>query len=42
MADALRNMSPRYKVSTMHSICGYFLNKWVEDVRKLIEEYREI
>ena len=42
MADALCSMSPGYKVPTMHSLRGYLLNKWVEDVNKLIEEYREI
>ncbi|XP_058770291.1 uncharacterized protein LOC131643935 [Vicia villosa] len=42
MADALCSMGPGYKVPTMHSLRGYLLNKWVEDVNKLIEEYREI
>ncbi|XP_058732906.1 uncharacterized protein LOC131604488 [Vicia villosa] len=42
MADALCSMSPGYKVPTMHSLRGFLLNKWVEDVNKLIEEYREI
>ncbi|XP_058741438.1 uncharacterized protein LOC131613815 [Vicia villosa] len=42
MDDALCSMGPGYKVPTMYSLRGYLLNKWVEDVNKLIEEYCEI
>ena len=42
MVDALCSMSLGYKVPTMHSLRGYLLNKLVEDVNKMIEEYHEI
>ncbi|XP_045809908.1 uncharacterized protein LOC123904267 [Trifolium pratense] len=42
MVDALCSMSPGYKVPTMHSFRGSLLNKWVADVNKSIEDFRQI
>nr|KYP47347.1 hypothetical protein KK1_031030 [Cajanus cajan] len=42
MVDALCITSPSYKVPRMHTICSYLLNMWVDDVKKLVEDYRSI
>ncbi|XP_058746305.1 uncharacterized protein LOC131619200 [Vicia villosa] len=40
--DALCCMGVGYKVPTMHALCGNLLNKWVDDVKIQIEQYRSI
>ncbi|XP_058727094.1 uncharacterized protein LOC131598519 [Vicia villosa] len=40
--DALCCMGARYKVPTMHALRGNLLNKWVDDVKIQIEQYRSI
>jgi hypothetical protein len=38
--DALCSIGAGYKVPTMHALRGNLLNKWVDDVKKQIDEYR--
>ncbi|XP_058763588.1 uncharacterized protein LOC131637040 [Vicia villosa] len=40
--DALCCMGAGYKVPTMHALRGNLLNKWVDDVKIQIEQYRSI
>ncbi|XP_058733499.1 uncharacterized protein LOC131605121 [Vicia villosa] len=40
--DALYCMGAEYKVPTMHALRGNLLNKWVDDVKIQIEQYRSI
>ena len=42
MIDALCSMSPGYKAPSMHCLCGDLLNSWVDDVHKLVDDYRSI
>jgi hypothetical protein len=38
--DGLCSIGAGYKVPTMHALRGNLLNKWVDDVKKQIDEYR--
>jgi hypothetical protein len=38
--DALCSIGAGYKVPTMHALRGNLLNKWVDDVKKQIDQYR--
>ncbi|CAK8538852.1 unnamed protein product [Lathyrus sativus] len=40
--DALCCMGAGYKVPTMHALRGNLLNKWVDDVKIQLEQYRSI
>ncbi|XP_058776906.1 uncharacterized protein LOC131651251 [Vicia villosa] len=40
--DALCCMGAGYKVPTMHALRGNLINKWVDDVKIQIEQYRSI
>ncbi|KAK7386773.1 hypothetical protein VNO78_27109 [Psophocarpus tetragonolobus] len=40
MIDAISSMGPSYKGPNFHRVRGYLLNKWVDDVRKLVDGYR--
>ncbi|XP_015934547.1 uncharacterized protein LOC107460676 [Arachis duranensis] len=42
MIDTIANISAGYKGPNYGRICGYLLSKLVEDVKKMIEDYREI
>ena len=39
MIDAIASMGARYKGPNFYSVCGYLLNKWVDEVKKLVESY---
>ncbi|KAG4399713.1 hypothetical protein AAZX31_08G274000 [Glycine max] len=40
MIDAISSMGPSYKGPNFHRVRGCLLNKWVDDVRKLVDGYR--
>lgn len=40
MIDTISSMGPSYEAPNFHRVCGYLLNKWVDDVRKLVDGYR--
>ncbi|XP_019438850.1 PREDICTED: uncharacterized protein LOC109344540 [Lupinus angustifolius] len=42
MIDALCSMGPGYKGPNYYCVCGHLLNNWVEDVKKLVNDYRSI
>ncbi|XP_016177856.1 uncharacterized protein LOC107620162 [Arachis ipaensis] len=42
MIDAIANIGAGYKGPNFDRVCGYLLSKLVEDVKKIIERYREI
>nr|XP_025652327.1 uncharacterized protein LOC112748323 [Arachis hypogaea] len=42
MIDAIASMGAGYKGPSYPRVCGYLLSKLVEDVRKMIDGYREI
>ncbi|XP_016199873.1 uncharacterized protein LOC107640884 [Arachis ipaensis] len=42
MIDAIASMDVGYKGPNYPRVCGYLLSKLVEDVRKIIDSYREI
>ncbi|XLS67337.1 hypothetical protein HN51_018360, partial [Arachis hypogaea] len=42
MIDTIANIGAGYKGPNYGRICGYLLSKLVEDVKKMIEDYREI
>jgi len=42
MIDAISSMSPGYKAPNFYRICGPLLNMWVDEVRKLVEGYKEV
>ena len=42
MINAISSMSPGYKAPNFYRICGPLLNMWVDEVRKLVESYKEV
>ncbi|KAL5180865.1 hypothetical protein HKD37_01G001917 [Glycine soja] len=42
MIDAISSMSPGYKAPNFYRIRGPLLNMWVDEVRKLVESYKEV
>ena len=42
MIDAISSMSPGYKATNFYRIRGPLLNMWVDEVRKLVESYKEV
>ncbi|XP_061363637.1 uncharacterized protein LOC133307195 [Gastrolobium bilobum] len=42
MIDAICSMGPGYKCPNFYRVRGHLLNKWVGEVKKLVESYRTI
>ncbi|XP_019423213.1 PREDICTED: uncharacterized protein LOC109332625 [Lupinus angustifolius] len=42
MIDAIYSINPGYKAPNFYRVRGHLLNKWVEDVKILVNDYRSI
>ncbi|XP_057429892.1 uncharacterized protein LOC130722998 [Lotus japonicus] len=42
MIDAICSMGPGYKAPNMQRVRGFLLSKWVDEVKKLVESYRNV